>query len=251
MTASTSWLGQQRSISHQLSQQQSPLAQDQGLHAALVNLSDSVAQPEGKVAQAGLHSRDKAAQRTEMAQVERIEVQSQYVRAPTPPLPLSRAVLSPQKASKQLNGSYVTAKADTATPAYDSLEAADAAGSYEAGSQQEQQPGYQPLKQSPQSEPATASPQTRSDPNSTNCQHPSEHVQVVTAVWRAGLAGADTDHASVCFNLAVDSGTLGPGVGANHWYKLGLSGLTALSKAHHQEQLIHPQSGKQVAGEQW
>jgi hypothetical protein len=75
-------------------------------------------------------------------------------------------------------------------------------------------------------------------------------VQVVTAVWRAGLAGKDTDHSSICFPMDAQTGVLSQGVSANHWYKLGwrwcgrVDGSTAGRAWLH-----HPDSQVPVAGE--
>jgi hypothetical protein len=84
-------------------------------------------------------------------------------------------------------------------------------------------------------------------------QQPSaaEHacVDVVTAVWRAGLAGATTDHSSICFNVDLHSGALSPGVTANHWYRLGLQGVGSVDAAAGRVWQSHPDTGKQVAGE--
>lgn len=51
---------------------------------------------------------------------------------------------------------------------------------------------------------------------------PDGSVHVVTAVWRAGFAGAPTDHSAVCFGVDVQTGRLVPGTSAAHWYRLGL-----------------------------
>jgi hypothetical protein len=87
-------------------------------------------------------------------------------------------------------------------------------------------------------------------------QHPEEasaaehaYVDVVTAVWRAGLAGAPTDHSSICFNVDLHTGALSLGVTANHWYRLGLAGLGRVHAAAGREWQRHPDTGKQVAGE--
>jgi hypothetical protein len=74
-------------------------------------------------------------------------------------------------------------------------------------------------------------------------------VQVVTAVWRAGLAGKDTDHSSICFPMDADTGVLSRGVSANHWYKLGLRWLGRIDgSTAGQTWQQHPDSGVTVAG---
>lgn len=74
-------------------------------------------------------------------------------------------------------------------------------------------------------------------------------VEVVTAVWRAGLAGKCTDHSSICFGVDVATGALSPGVTANHWYRLGLAGAGRVDAAAARVWQSHPDTGKQVAGE--
>lgn len=44
---------------------------------------------------------------------------------------------------------------------------------------------------------------------------------VSTVVFRAGLAGASTDHKSICFRVNAESGRIGQGVSNLHWYQLG------------------------------
>ncbi|WIA09938.1 hypothetical protein OEZ85_010151 [Tetradesmus obliquus] len=73
-------------------------------------------------------------------------------------------------------------------------------------------------------------------------------VEVVTAVWRAGLAGKCTDHSSICFGVDVATGALSPGVTANHWYRLGLAGAGRVDAAAARVWQSHPDTGKQVAG---
>jgi len=74
-------------------------------------------------------------------------------------------------------------------------------------------------------------------------------VRVVTAVWRAGLAGKDTDHSSICFPMDPATGLLAAGVSANHWYRLGLkwAGRPDASTAG-RTWLQHPDSSVTVAG---
>lgn len=90
-------------------------------------------------------------------------------------------------------------------------------------------------------------------PEQQQQQHPraAEHacVDVITAVWRAGLAGAATDHSSICFSVDLTTGALSPGVTANHWYRLGLQGLGRVDAAAGCVWQSHPDTDKQVAGE--
>jgi hypothetical protein len=74
-------------------------------------------------------------------------------------------------------------------------------------------------------------------------------VRVVTAVWRAGLAGKDTDHSSICFPMDAATGVLSRGVSANHWYRLGLPWLGRIDgSTAGQTWQQHPDSGVTVAG---
>ena len=72
-------------------------------------------------------------------------------------------------------------------------------------------------------------------------------IEVLTCVFRAGLAGADTDHASVCFPVD-DGGELGPGLTAAHWYRTGLRGALRVAGGADEVFEAHPQSGFLVAG---
>lgn len=76
-----------------------------------------------------------------------------------------------------------------------------------------------------------------------------KQVQVVTAVWRAGLAGKDTDHSSICFPVDPQTGLLSRGVSSNHWYKLGLKWLGRLDWSTAGRSWVdHPDSHVTVAG---
>lgn len=73
-------------------------------------------------------------------------------------------------------------------------------------------------------------------------------VEVVTAVWRAGLAGACTDHACVCFAIDHETGELQEGVTANHWYRVGFRGMGRVDTAAQERHTRHPDSRQQVTG---
>jgi hypothetical protein len=120
-------------------------------------------------------------------------------------------------------------------------------------------PGNTPPSLQQQSNIATAngssyhgSPQQGSAGSGPGCagQHAGSPVQVVTAVWRAGLAGKDTDHSSICFPLDPLTGLLSWGVSANHWYKLGWKWLGRLDTSTAGRSWVqHPDSLVDVAGE--
>ncbi|GBF99570.1 hypothetical protein Rsub_12195 [Raphidocelis subcapitata] len=73
-------------------------------------------------------------------------------------------------------------------------------------------------------------------------------IEVLTSVFRAGLAGADTDHTSICFPVN-GAGELGRGVTANHWYRTGWQGVLRIPASARVAWDEHPQSGHLVAGE--
>jgi len=50
-----------------------------------------------------------------------------------------------------------------------------------------------------------------------------EYVQVLSCVFRAGRAGASTDHSSILFDVDCNNGTLSLGTTNDHWYQLGPS----------------------------
>ncbi|KIZ05932.1 hypothetical protein MNEG_2024 [Monoraphidium neglectum] len=73
-------------------------------------------------------------------------------------------------------------------------------------------------------------------------------IEVLTSVFRAGLAGAKTDHVSICFPVD-DAGELGCGVTANHWYNLGWRHVMRIPASASATWEEHPQSGHLVAGQ--
>jgi len=49
-----------------------------------------------------------------------------------------------------------------------------------------------------------------------------EDVKSLSCVFRAGRAGADTDHSSILFDVDVDSGLIRGGTTNAHWYRVGM-----------------------------
>lgn len=47
-------------------------------------------------------------------------------------------------------------------------------------------------------------------------------VRSLSAVFRAGRAGASTDHSSILFDVGTETGVIGQGTTNAHWYQLGL-----------------------------
>ncbi|KAI8468551.1 MAG: hypothetical protein J3K34DRAFT_477654 [Monoraphidium minutum] len=73
-------------------------------------------------------------------------------------------------------------------------------------------------------------------------------IEVLTSVFRAGLAGANTDHVSICFPVD-ESGELGRGVTANHWYRVGWRYALRVPASARDTWEEHPQSGHLIAGQ--
>jgi len=61
--------------------------------------------------------------------------------------------------------------------------------------------------------PANMSAHTRSDPNA---------IKSLSCVFRAGRAGAATDHASILFDIDINTGEILKGTTNSHWYQLGI-----------------------------
>jgi len=58
-------------------------------------------------------------------------------------------------------------------------------------------------------------------------EHNSENmVTALSCVFRAGRAGAKTDHSSIIFDVDTNTGVIGKGTTNSHWYQLGLKGLS-------------------------
>ena len=75
-------------------------------------------------------------------------------------------------------------------------------------------------------------------------------ITALSACWRAGRAGAATDHSSVLFDVDLDSGALGEGTTNGHWYRLGLCpALRCPWDSGKHKVSEHPDSGVRIAGE--
>eukprot|EP00878_Enallax_costatus_P004552 GHUV01004793.1.p1 GENE.GHUV01004793.1~~GHUV01004793.1.p1 ORF type:complete len:259 (+),score=81.43 GHUV01004793.1:1582-2358(+) len=176
-------------------------------------------------------------------------------RAQTPPLPVSNGVLS-----RRLLHPGAREEQQVGTSNTHSQTSFAGSGLHAAANQQHQQQNNSSITNSAdtrqqQHQPASLKYQQgavatlHGNQGHQQCEDRAGCVQVVTAVWRAGLAGADTDHSCVCFAVDTSTGQLGPGVTANHWYRVGIRGLGAVSSLDMRQQLVHPQSGRQVTGE--
>ncbi|KAF8069621.1 SAP9 [Scenedesmus sp. PABB004] len=139
--------------------------------------------------------------------------------------------------------------ADPALCASSSPEAAAAvavAAAAAAAAAQPQQKQEQQQEQQQERSPHVASEGDEGDDDDDGAW--AGRVEVVTAVWRAGLAGADTDHSCVCFDVNTGTGELGLGVTANHWYRLGMRGAGRVDAAAARVWTTHPDSGARVTG---
>mmetsp|Transcript_33151 Transcript_33151/g.54781 ORF Transcript_33151/g.54781 Transcript_33151/m.54781 type:complete len:242 (-) Transcript_33151:424-1149(-) len=75
-------------------------------------------------------------------------------------------------------------------------------------------------------------------------------ISVLSACWRAGLAGASTDHKSILFDVDLQTGEIKGGTSNSHWYQLGPHEACRCpwrSKGHTISR--HPDSGKQISTE--
>jgi len=70
-------------------------------------------------------------------------------------------------------------------------------------------------------------------------------VSALSCVFRAGLAGADTDHSSILFDVDLKTGLIGKGTTNAHWYKLWNLRQSWISEHH---MTHHPDTGVEIAG---
>lgn len=92
-------------------------------------------------------------------------------------------------------------------------------------------------------------PGLHSSPRSRSVDAPDPAAcQVLTVVFRAGRAGASTDHNSVCFDVDVATGVLGPGRTNQHWYRIGAQHVGRIDPAATKVWTKHPDCGAQVTG---
>lgn len=69
--------------------------------------------------------------------------------------------------------------------------------------------------------------------------HPS-NVTALSCVFRAGRAGAATDHDSILFDINIQTGRVGNGTTNAHWYKLGLWNAISCPWRSHHDYTNHP-----------
>ena len=77
-------------------------------------------------------------------------------------------------------------------------------------------------------------------------------VEAVACVFRAGRAGAATDHDSILFDVDVETGAIGRGTTNMQWYRLGSTNCALLGGrvrwAPPPPILEHPDTGRAVTG---
>jgi hypothetical protein len=76
-----------------------------------------------------------------------------------------------------------------------------------------------------------------------------DFVHALSCTFRAGRAGASTDHSSILFNVDPKTGVLGKGTINAEWYRMGLKG--SLLAAQSEEAPVfssHPDNGARISG---
>eukprot|EP00611_Tribonema_gayanum_P012934 TRINITY_DN2364_c0_g1_i5.p1 TRINITY_DN2364_c0_g1~~TRINITY_DN2364_c0_g1_i5.p1 ORF type:complete len:219 (-),score=78.11 TRINITY_DN2364_c0_g1_i5:111-767(-) len=75
-----------------------------------------------------------------------------------------------------------------------------------------------------------------------------ESIKALSSVFRAGMAGASTDHSSILFDVDSKTGTIGKGTTNNHWYKLGPQSVMTCPWLSTHDTTHHPDNHQQVTG---
>lgn len=81
----------------------------------------------------------------------------------------------------------------------------------------------------------------------TSSKHP-KMVNSLSCVFRAGRAGAMTDHQSILFDVDTVTGKVNGGTTNEHWYKLGLDKCLHTPWTCTENWVEHPDTGRAVAG---
>lgn len=76
-----------------------------------------------------------------------------------------------------------------------------------------------------------------------------DDIKCLSCVFRAGRAGAMTDHVSVLYDVDTTTGTIKKGTSNAHWYQLGLDKITTCPWTSTHNVTTHPDTGKPVAGQ--
>jgi hypothetical protein len=75
-----------------------------------------------------------------------------------------------------------------------------------------------------------------------------ENVVALSCVFRAGRAGAATDHDSILFDVNVQSGLINGGTTNAHWYRLGMNALPGRCNWREKSFMHHPDGNIPVSG---
>lgn len=91
---------------------------------------------------------------------------------------------------------------------------------------------------------------TASDGGLSTVSEGCETVRSLSCVFRAGRAGAMTDHSSILFDVDTATGTIRKGTTNQHWYELGLSKIASTPWTSAHDTTHHPDCGALIAGQQ-
>jgi len=75
-------------------------------------------------------------------------------------------------------------------------------------------------------------------------------IQCLSCVFRAGRAGALTDHESILFDVDMRTGTIKRGTTNSHWYKLGVDKVFSTAWTSTHDVTCHPDTGNPITGQQ-
>lgn len=76
----------------------------------------------------------------------------------------------------------------------------------------------------------------------------SDSIEALSGVFRAGRAGALTDHDAILFDLDLNTGVIGEGTINKQWYQLGLGNIGSSDKKAVKHFSKHPDCGAPVTG---
>lgn len=75
-------------------------------------------------------------------------------------------------------------------------------------------------------------------------------IAILSACWRAGRAGAATDHSCIMFDVDLTTGSLKRGTSNAHWYQRGLSAAARCAwRSPGHTVSVHPDCGVRIEGE--
>ncbi|GBG34444.1 Hypothetical Protein FCC1311_106682 [Hondaea fermentalgiana] len=83
----------------------------------------------------------------------------------------------------------------------------------------------------------------------TLSEHETNEITALSCVWRAGMAGAKTDHKAIFFDVDVPGGVFKKGASNANWYQLGVTKAFKSRGTTAHEISMHPDNQKTIAGE--